>query len=322
MTGLIDVHAHLLFDELLGQAGHVGPHLEHDASGNATLVTGGYSFGIGKAPTTNRDAAQRLDALDAAGIAVQVVSGSPLWYFPHLDADVVRPFARRYNDLMAGWTQKAPDRLKALAVLPVQDVPAAVAELERAVGELGFLGACIGTDARPELDAPELDELYSACEELDVPLFFHSVVAGVDGPPGDPRLRRWLRDVTLGYPFEETIAVTSLVLGGVLDRHPRLDICLSHGGGAMPFLLGRVRDWVATGTTSIDVETFDRDYARLWFDTHLHSTRSAQLLTQVANSDRLVFGTNFGGWDSASAHDAADLPVDLSANSRRLLRLP
>jgi aminocarboxymuconate-semialdehyde decarboxylase len=97
----------------------------------------------------------------------------------------------------------------------VQDVPASVAELRRAVTGLGFLGACIGTDARPNLDDPELDELYGACTELDVPLFFHSVVHGVDGPPGDPRLRRWLRDVTLGYPFEEAIAVSTLLLGGV-----------------------------------------------------------------------------------------------------------
>ncbi|MFD7599734.1 amidohydrolase family protein [Streptomyces mirabilis] len=322
MTGLIDVHAHLLFDELLGHAGDIGPRLEHDTAGNATLVTGGYSFGIGKSATTNRNARQRLDALDEADITVQVVSGSPLWYFPHHDAETVRPFARRYNDLMAEWTQNAPDRLKALAVLPVQDTAASVSELERAVGELGFLGACIGTDARSDLDDPGLDDLYSACEQLDVPLFIHSVVAGVDGPPGDARLRRWLRDVTIGYPFEETVAVTSLVLGGVLERHPRLDICLSHGGGAIPFLLGRVRDWVATGTAPIDVEQFDRDYARLWFDTHLHSALSTQLLTQVASPDRLVFGTNFGGWDSAASHEADDTPIDLSANARRLLRLP
>jgi aminocarboxymuconate-semialdehyde decarboxylase len=90
----------------------------------------------------------------------------------------------------------------------------------------------------------------------------------------------------------------------------------------MPFLLGRVRDWVATGAAPVDVSTFDRDYARLWFDTHLHSARSAALLAAVANPGRLVFGTNFGGWDSAPPAGAHDLPADLAANARRLLRLP
>lgn len=105
------------------------------------------------------------------------------------------------------------------------------------------------------------------------------------------------------------------------QRHRRLDGCLSHGGGVMPFLYGRVRDWVATGAAPVGIEQFDRDYARLWFDTHLHSGRSAQLLTEVANADRLVFGTNFGGWDSATATEADSLPIDLSANTRTLLRL-
>jgi aminocarboxymuconate-semialdehyde decarboxylase len=321
MTGMVDVHAHLLFDELLGAAGTAGPALEHDRDGVATLITGGYSFTIGKAPSLARDPAERIAALDRAGIGVQVLSGSPLWFFPHLDATVVRPFARRYNDLIAGWTATAPDRLKALAVLPVQDIPAAITELTRAVTELGFLGACIGTDARSDLDHPDLDDLYSACEELGVPLFLHSVVAGVDGPAGDPRLRRWMRDVTLGYPFEETVAVTSLILGGVLKRHPRLDICLTHGGGAAAFLYGRVRAWIASGAAPIGVEQFDRDYRRLWFDTHLHSSRSAELLATVANPDRLVFGTNFGGWDSAAAGHTERLPTDLTANGRRLLHL-
>ncbi|MDT2007442.1 amidohydrolase [Rhodococcus opacus] len=319
---MIDVHAHLFFEELLGRAGDVGPCLSHDKDGITVLTTGGYTYPLGRIGTIERPADERLAALDEAGIEIQVVSSSPLWYFPHLDADVGRPFARRYNELLAQWCAPAPGRLKALATLPVQDIPAAVDELVHAVKNLGLVGACIGTDARQNLDDPALDDLYSACEELNVPLFMHSVVAGVDGPPGDPRLRRWLRDVTLGYPFEETVAVTSLVLGGVLERHPRLDVCLSHGGGTMPFLLGRVRSWVRTGTGPIDIEEFDRNYQRLWFDTHVHSELSADLLAKVANPERLVLGTNFGGWDSSTPTEIEHLPVDLTDNSRRLLRLP
>lgn len=319
---MIDVHAHMFFDELLGEAGDVGPRAVRDADGITTLVAGGYSYQIGAVASLDRDPAERLAALDAAGIDVQVISASPLWFFPHIPAATATAFARRYNDLMAKWTAVQPDRLKALATLPVADIGAAVDELQRAVTDLGMVGACIGTDARPELDDEALDPLYTACEDLDVPLFVHSIVRGVDGPPGDPRLRRWLRDVTLGYPFEETVAVTSLVLGGVLDRHPRLDICLSHGGGTLPFLLGRVRAWVATGAGPIGLEQFDRDYARLWFDTHVHSEESAALLAGVANPDRLVLGTNFGGWDSSAPTEIDDLPIDATANAARLLRLP
>ena len=321
MTSLIDVHAHLFFEELLGAAGDLGPFLARDGDGIATLTTGAYAYRLGPVPSLDRTAEERLEQLDSAGIEVQVISPSPLWFFSHTPAEVATPFSSRYNDLLAEWTSLNPARLKAVASLPVGDIGAAVKELERATGELGMVGAVVGTDARQELDDPELDDLYAACSDLNVPLFLHSVINGLDGPPGDPRLRRWLRDVTLGYPFEETVAVTSLLLGRVLERHPNLDICLSHGGGTMPFLLGRVRSWVATGAAPIDLAEFDRNFQRLWFDAHVHSEQSASLLAETANRSRLVLGTNFGGWDSSSVQEVDALGIDVTANACRLLRL-
>jgi aminocarboxymuconate-semialdehyde decarboxylase len=317
----IDTHAHLFFETLLGSVGDLGPFLTRDAAGIATLTTGGFDYMLGKIPGLDRTPEQRLDELDEAGIEVQVVSASPLWYFSHTPAEVASRFASRYNELLSEWTSADPARLKALALLPVSDVGAAVTELERAVRDLNVVGAVIGTDAAEDLDHPDLDDLYAACSDLDVPLFIHSVVPGIDGPDGDPRLRRWLRDVTIGYPFEETIATTSLLLGGVLRRHSELDICLSHGGGAAPFLLGRVRAWVATGAAPVDLADFDEGYNRLWFDVHVHSDKSADLLIETANPERLVLGTNFGGWDSSSPAEVERLPIDMEANARRLLRL-
>ncbi|MGV9713956.1 hypothetical protein ACWDTI_25230 [Gordonia sp. NPDC003424] len=90
----------------------------------------------------------------------------------------------------------------------------------------------------------------------------------------------------------------------------------------MPFLLGRVRSWVGTGASPITVAQFDRDYARLWFDTHVHAESSAQLLAEVADPTRLVLGTNFGGWDSSSPTELDGLSVDVEHNARKLLRLP
>ena len=318
---MIDTHAHLFFDELLGTVGELGPNLERRRDGAATLVSGGFRYRIGPVSSLDRRPEERLEQLDAAGIDVQVVSASPLWYFSHTPAEVTSPFTRRYNDLLAEWAGADTSRLKALATLPVQQTGLAVAELERAVSQLGMRGAVIGTDARRELDDPELDDLYAACVDLDVPLFVHSVVNGVDGPSGDPRLHRWLGDVVLGYPFEETIAATAILLGGVLERHPRLDLCLSHGGGATPYLIGRIRAWISSGAAPIGLEEFDRNFQKLWFDVHVHAEGSASLLMKTANRDRLVLGTNFGGWDSASPAELDELALDVTANALRLLRL-
>jgi aminocarboxymuconate-semialdehyde decarboxylase len=114
----------------------------------------------------------------------------------------------------------------------------------------------------------------------------------------------------------------------VLERHPQLDVCVSHGGGAAAYVAGRFaraaavpRPWVPDFLREKGVEHYLR---RLWLDTHVHSRESLDLLTQVAGTDQLVFGTNFAGWDAGGAHavaEVAHLAPALSANATRLLRL-
>ncbi|WP_179273580.1 MULTISPECIES: amidohydrolase family protein [unclassified Rhodococcus (in: high G+C Gram-positive bacteria)] len=318
---MIDVHAHLFFDELLGMAGDYGPALASSSSGNE-LVTGSYRWPMGGLTRLSIDPSERVAALDEAGIDMQVVSLSPLWFFHHTSVDVAGPFLRRANELVAEFCARAPGRLLGLAAIPAQDAESAVAELERAA-ESSLVGAYFGMDARNTLDAPELDAVYEACVALDLPLFIHSTVSGVDGPPGDPRLERWLGQVTVGYPIEETLAVQALVLGGVLERHPRLDVVLPHGGGGFPMICGRLRDWVKHSLAApVGLEQFDSAVGRLWFDTHVHSEASLTLLESVANPHHLVYGSNFGGWDTGHAREVASIADRLNANASRLLRLP
>ncbi|MES2171115.1 MAG: amidohydrolase family protein, partial [Actinomycetota bacterium] len=134
------------------------------------------------------------------GISRQVVSLSPLWLFHTAPAPVATAFARRANDLLAEWCGADRTRLAGMASLPAQDVGAAIVELERSVTELGLVGGYIGTDARPGLDDPDLDDLYSACVDLDVPLFVHSTMGRVGASVVDPRLDRWMGGVIYGYP--------------------------------------------------------------------------------------------------------------------------
>lgn len=314
----IDIHAHVFFDELLGGIPGLGPSIEQ-TEGGRLLVVGGYRWPLRPGPLTP-DPGQRVRELDAAGISRQVLSLSPLWLFPRADRDAAVAFHTRANDLLAAWCAVAPSRLLGVASLPTQDVDAAVRELTRAVTELGLVGGYIGTDARPGLDDPELDALYLACERLDVPLFVHSAMAGID-TPGDPRLDRWLGGVVYGYPFEETLAVASLVFGGVLDRHPGVDVVLSHGGGTAPFLHGRMREFSGLPASPIGTAQFDEAFGRLWFDTHVHSAGSLRLLAEVANPRHLVFGSNFGGWDRGAPSELDGILPSVDANARRLLRI-
>lgn len=255
----------------------------------------------------------------------QVLSPNPLTYFYTLDVDGAVDYCRRHNDLLGAAVATHPDRLRGLATLPMQDVPAATDELERAVLRLGLRGAYVGTEFGLDLDATELDPFYAKVVELDVPLFIHPASTGLGTRPPDTRLRRCDLELLVGMPSEETLAVATLIFGGVLERHPGLDVCVSHGGGAAPFLFGRLRDaahrrpWAPSWLTADGA--FEERFRRLWFDCVVHDPGSLDLLLAHAGPDRVVLGTNFSGWDQQPPAELGPHAQEFSANASRLLRL-
>jgi aminocarboxymuconate-semialdehyde decarboxylase len=324
---VIDVHAHAVLAMAEGAAGAAGPELGASPDGTPFYRVGDYVLhGVRYAGSPFMDVDVRLAAMDAAGIDLQVLSPNPITYFNRLPAADATAYARRHNDALAELVGKHPGRLLATGQLPVQDIAASVAEARRAVRELGMVGLYIDTDpAGRTLDDPALDPLYEAIVDLDVPLFVHPSPLGSDGPADDPRLRRFDLDLLFGFAYDETLAVAALVFGGVLERHPGLDVCVSHGGGAAAFVSGRFtqavekRSWASR---ALKDNGFDHYYRRLWFDTHVHDARSLQLLVDHAGTNRLVFGTNFAGWDSGGGdHPEGELAQTLTENAIRLLRL-
>jgi aminocarboxymuconate-semialdehyde decarboxylase len=324
-AGVIDVHAHVVIAETMGAAGTYGPEIGVRSDGQPWFRVGDYRLdGVRYVGSPFMDSEVRLQRMSEAGIDFQLLTPNPLTYFHFIDAKSAINFCRVHNDALARIVTAHPARLGGCAALPMQDIGAAIEELRRAVRDLGMLGAGIGTDMPQTLDDPGMDVFYEACIALDVPLFIHPGPAGIDGPPGDPRLKRFDLDVVIGFAAQEAIAVASLIYGGVLDRHPKLDICISHGGGSSAYLLGRMargarkRPWASA---EIRPEgAFEERYRRLWFDTHLNSPRSEALFVETVGRGRLVYGTNFAGWDAPDADSSHKPAADLADNARRLLR--
>lgn len=323
-ASVIDCHAHIRIEVDMGPTWSHGPEYGTSANGKPWYRIGNYELhGVRHSSSPFTDIGLRLKAMDAAGIDFQVLSPSPLTYFHFIPADEAVAYCRRWNDALADLVASHPDRITGLATLPMQDPAAAVRELERAVTQLGLAGAAIGTDFGRSLDSAELDCFWEKACELDVPLFIHGGPAGIDGPPGDPNMKRFDLDVVCGFAAQGTIAVATLIYGGVLRKHPVLRICISDGGGATPFLAGRMRqagmkrpwaeDWLK------EDGAFERELARLWFDTNVGDPRSLAFLVEVVGTDHLVMGTNFAGWDQqSSVKKGADI-AGLSDNARRLL---
>ena len=320
---MIDVHAHVVLEGLMGTAGAYGPEMLECGDRPAFRVGRYVLEGVRYRGTPFLDVELRLRAMEERGITFQVLSPNPLTYLHHAPAEVAVPYCRRHNDLLVELIAIAPDRLGGLAALPAQDVEASVAELERAVGR-GLLGGAIGTDPGRPIDAPALDPLYAACTRLDVPLFLHPSPSGIDNPVRDPRLARFDLELVVGFAAEETLAVATLIYGGVLDRHPGLDVCLTHGGGATPFLFGRMRaaararSWAPPELKA--ESAFEERLGRLWFDTLVHDERALGFLAEIVGDGHLVPGTNFAGWDEGGPPPDA-WQKRLSDNARRLLRL-
>jgi aminocarboxymuconate-semialdehyde decarboxylase len=328
---VIDLHAHVVLESVIGAAGPHGPELDdgdESVGRPACFRVGDYTLvGVRYRGTPFMDLDRRIAAMDERGIDLQVLSPNPLTYFSHVEAAWADAFCRRHNDELAELVARRPDRLRGFAQIPMQDPTRASAELRRAVHDLGLVAPYLGTDLGRPLDDPSFDEVWGTCAELDVPVFFHPAPDGIGRPRRDERLARFDADLWLGFLYEETLAVATLVLGGVLDRFPALDVCVSHGGGATAWLAermehaARTRSWAAAdlGTNGAVLERL----RRLWWDAHVGGPRAFESLVRTFGTDRIVAGTNLAGWDEARdpTHHRDDLRAVLDENARRLLRL-
>ena len=321
----IDVHAHVRLNSTMGAAGPHGPEFGEDADGTPWYRVGNYKLvGVKHKASPFTDPILRMERMDTAGIDFQVLSPSPLTYFHFIENPEAIAFCQRHNDACAELVRQYPERLGGLAALPMQDPVAARDELRRAVTELGLWGAATGTEFGEPLHSEALDPLYETFVELDVPLFFHPAPSGIDGPPGDPNLKRFDLDVIIGFAAQESIAVATLIFGGVLERHPDLDIWISHGGGGIPMMAGRLaqaarkRPW-ATESMKKD-GAFEKMLTRLWYDAHVTDPSALALLRTWVGNDRIVHGTNFAGWDQPEDGQHGEVDPVWAGNARRLLR--
>ena len=325
--GLIDVHGHIVLEGSLGAAGPIcGPELGAYEDGTTWFRVGDWRLdGVPYRESLFMQVGMRLDAMDAAGIRVQALSPNPLTYLHHIPAADAARYCRAHNDDLASVVAGHPDRFVGLGSLPMQDIDAAIAELDRCINELGLLGSYTGTDFGMHLDDVRLDPFFEACVDLDAPWFLHPAPTGLDGPMRDDRMSRFSLELVAEFSLEEMLAVAMLTFGGVTRRHPDLDICISHGGGSFPMHRAKIRKLAERRPSSPDwikePGAFDAAVDRLWFDCHVSGEAEFTFAVEQLGTNRLVFGTNFGGWDTGSVDHLGDLPAKLNANAVRLLRL-
>ncbi len=235
------------------------------------------------------DPGRKIRHMDEAGIDVSVLSinipGPEV-----LDAELGVQGARLCNDAIAELASRSGGRFVGLAALPLQDMPSAMAEYERAVSGLGLRGVMLYSHigGRP-VDSPDFEPLYARAARDRIPLVIHPTV-----PTWSEAIRDYSMIPMLGLMVDTSIAMLRLILSGIMERHPDLLIVHPHCGGVLPYLMPRVEE--QTEVKRRGREHIRRPpgetYRRVYFDLVSPSAQAMEYVLRFSSADRLLFGSD------------------------------
>ena len=293
MSQTIDIHAHILAEDtiklLQREAPKVAPKLTDidEQFGNLDVAGSVYR----QFPRGGWDLDRRLADMAASKVDVQVLSVCPQTFLYTQPPAVAAAFARIQNEQIAKLAKAKPDRFHGIATLPMQSPKLAADELRHAMRKLGLRGAQIGSNiAGKNLDDPQLEPVWATAAELGAFILLHPInVAGMD------RLGSYYLNNLIGNPLDTTIAAACLVFSGVMERHPTLKICLSHGGGFVPYQAGRfLHGWHVRTEPKKKLKKPPTDSIdRFLFDTIVHSKDVLEFLVGNAGAERVMLGSDY-----------------------------
>jgi aminocarboxymuconate-semialdehyde decarboxylase len=306
----IDMHAHYVPPKVLSvlesDSSPYGAKLIEAAAGGRCIH---FAYGSTIRPFFPEllDLEERWHEMDRQGIDRQILSvWTDLSGYGLSSAEGTR-WHRLLNEIMCAEARQHPQRLVALASVPLQDAQAAAHELEYGVKQCGAVGGVIAANIEGgNLGEASLDEFWSAAVELAVPIFIHPTQATPLA-----RTRNYGLNQIVQYTYDTTASVGSLIFSGVLDRFPELTLILSHGGGYFPYQAGRFDRVYRDMPEGVAPEQPPSAYLRRFFyDTILHYPAALRYLRDLVGSDRLLLGTDY------------PFPMDVSDCWSRLAAVP
>lgn len=325
---VIDFHNHFYPPSYL-EAVRRGPsavEVTEDLEGNPVLhYPGDYNTAVRE----HRDIGYRQEVIEQAGVDLQVLSLTTPGTQVEEPARAAA-LARLVNDTFHNIIRARPDRFTALATLPLNDVKASVAELERAVRELGLRGAMLFSNVNGTALADQsFWPLYEKADELGAVLHIHPT-----SPVGVEAMKDYWLMPLVGFLMDTTLAAAHLVFAGVPERFPKISWVLSHLGGAIPYLAERLdRGYEAFAECRARISLMPSDYLkRFYYDTVNFDRAALRLALEFAGVDHFLAGSDYphriGSIERMLASiRELDLPSSdqakvLGGNAARLLGLP
>jgi aminocarboxymuconate-semialdehyde decarboxylase len=290
----VDLHTHILpktwpdLRERYGYGGFV--RLEHIDACSARMMQDDRVFRTVEHNLWDPDV--RNAECDRVHVDVQVLSTVPVMFSYWAKPEDALDLSRILNDHIADVVRRHPRRTIGLATVPLQAPELACRELHRSVVDLGLAGVEIGTHIGAwNLDDEALFPFWAECEKLDAAVFVHPWEM-----VGEDRMTRYWLQWLVGMPAETTLAIASVVLGGVVERFPKLRLAFAHGGGAYAATIGRIAhgfevrpDLCQTRTKTNPKELL----TRIWVDSLVHSERALHHLIEMFGASRVALGSDY-----------------------------
>lgn len=296
-TLTIDIHTHIMPESMPKWAEKFGYgsfiHLEHqlDSCPRCAHMMQGDKF-FRKIEANCWEADVRLADCDAHGVHVQVLSTIPVLFHYWAKGKDALETSRFLNDHLADTVKKSPKRFIGLGTVPLQDPQLAIQEMERCIKELGLSGIEIGSHVNDwNLNAPELFPFFEAAEALGAAIFVH---------PWDMMGKSQMTDYWLpwlvGMPAESSLAICSMIFGGIFERLPKLRVAFAHGGGSFPATIGRIEHGfnVRPDLVAVDNPVSPKAYlGKFWLDSLVHDPAMLAYIVGLVGAEKVALGTDY-----------------------------
>jgi len=289
----IDIHTHILpkdipsFRERFGYGGFI--QLDHHLPCRARMMMDNKFFR--EVEDNCWDAEARMKESNEHHVDVQVLSTVPVMFSYWAKPQDCLQVSRFLNDHIAEIVDRYPKRFIGLGTLPMQDPELAIQELQRCK-EIGLAGVEIGSHVNDwNLNDPNILPVFEACQDLNMSVFIHPW-----DMMGKNKMEKYWLPWLVGMPAETSLAICSMIFGGVFEKLPKLRVAFAHGGGSFPATVGRVEHGfnVRPDLCAVDNPVNPRDYiGKFWIDSLVHDPSVLDYVVKLMGADRIALGTDY-----------------------------